>query len=68
MASFERQKYSLPVTNVYQDFRLYTKGGKNRHDNATGQIHSSLQIKRLPVSMSVMLGTNSAAKISALQF
>lgn len=68
MASFERQKYSLLVTNDYQDFRFYTKGGKNRHDNATGQILSSLQIKRLPVSMSVMLGTNSATKISAFQF
>lgn len=38
---------------------------KNRHDNATGQIHSSLQIQGLLVSMSVMLGTNSATKIYA---
>lgn len=41
------------------------KEEKNRHDNATGQIHSSLQIQELLVSMSVMLGTNSATKIYA---
>lgn len=40
------------------------KEKKNQlYDNATGQIHSSLQIKGLLVSMSVMLGTNSATKI-----
>lgn len=39
------------------------KEEKNRHDNATGQIHSSLQIQELLVSMSVMLGINSATKI-----
>jgi len=44
---------------------VYIRKEKIRHNNATGQTHSSLQISQLLVSMSIMVGTNSATKIHA---